>query len=195
MARGKVKSYQRKTPSQARSRETCKAILQAAAHIIEVEGEAAFTSNRIAERAGVSIGSLYQYFPDKQAILFAIAEDEETKLQCASIPSRLPDEQKKSPLRAGIRAYINMLPDHPKTRKLALNFVLKKRGPFEVARLTDKRFEDAGAYTGLSGAERFVLSRSIVGVVQAAVREERDDITSPEFEDALVRLAQNFIQE
>jgi AcrR family transcriptional regulator len=64
----------RKTPSQARSRATIDAVLAAAAHILETGGVAAFNTNAAAERAGVSIGSLYQYFPNKDAILVALIE-------------------------------------------------------------------------------------------------------------------------
>lgn len=190
-----VKSFedQRRVPSQDRSKATYDAILQAAAHIIEAEGETAFTSNRVAERAGVSIGSVYQYFPNKQAILFAIAEDEERKLPCRSTLKQRSEECNESPLRLGIRAYINMLSDNPKARKTALNAVLNKRGPIEVAKETDRRFEQTGAFVGLCNAECFVLSRAIVGVVQSAVQEERTDIASTEFEDALVRLASSFL--
>jgi AcrR family transcriptional regulator len=63
-----------KEPKQARSRETFEAILGAAAQVFERKGYAGATTNRIAERAGVSIGSLYQYFPNKDAILVALAE-------------------------------------------------------------------------------------------------------------------------
>jgi AcrR family transcriptional regulator len=62
----------RKLPKQARSEATVDAILEAAAQIFERQGYAAGTTNRIAERAGVSIGSLYQYFPNKDAILVAL---------------------------------------------------------------------------------------------------------------------------
>ncbi len=65
----------RKLPSQARSAATVEAILQAAARVFERRGYAAGTTNRIAERAGVSIGTLYQYFPNKDAILVALARD------------------------------------------------------------------------------------------------------------------------
>lgn len=64
----------RKQPRQARSRETVAALLEAAAQVFERHGYAAGTTNRIAARAGVSIGSLYQYFPSKDAILLAIVE-------------------------------------------------------------------------------------------------------------------------
>lgn len=66
----------RKRPSQARSQFTVEAILDAAAQVFEAHGYAAGTTNRIAERAGVSIGSVYEYFPNKDAIVVALAERE-----------------------------------------------------------------------------------------------------------------------
>lgn len=62
----------RKLPKQGRSEATVEAILEAAAQVFERHGYAAGTTNRIAERAGVSIGSLYQYFPNKDAVLVAL---------------------------------------------------------------------------------------------------------------------------
>ena len=59
----------RKTPRQSRSQATCAAILEAAARILETEGGHGLTTNHIAALAGVSIGSLYQYFPGKEAVL------------------------------------------------------------------------------------------------------------------------------
>jgi AcrR family transcriptional regulator len=64
----------RKTPSQARSKATVEAILGAAAHVFGGDGYAGATTDRIAARAGVSVGSLYQYFPNKDAILVALTE-------------------------------------------------------------------------------------------------------------------------
>jgi hypothetical protein len=62
MARGKA-PRPRKRPSQSRSRFTTRQSVEAAARVFEERGYAGATTNRIAERAGVSIGSLYQYFP------------------------------------------------------------------------------------------------------------------------------------
>jgi AcrR family transcriptional regulator len=59
---------QRKSPRQERSRATVEAILEAAAYILVRQGYDAFTTNSVAERAGVNIASLYQYFPNKEAI-------------------------------------------------------------------------------------------------------------------------------
>ena len=64
----------RRSPLQARSRATVNAILAAAAQVFARHGYAAGTTNRIAEHAGVSIGSLYEYFPNKDALLVAILE-------------------------------------------------------------------------------------------------------------------------
>lgn len=64
----------RKQPRQARSRDTVHAILRAAAQVFAAQGYAGTTTNHIAARAGVSIGSLYEYFPSKDALLVALTE-------------------------------------------------------------------------------------------------------------------------
>ena len=66
----------RKQPQQARSSELVASILEAAVQVLASEGAQRFTTARVAERAGVSIGSLYQYFPNKAAILFRLQSDE-----------------------------------------------------------------------------------------------------------------------
>ncbi|WP_455924092.1 TetR family transcriptional regulator [Pseudomonas putida] len=67
---------QRKQPRQARSTELVAVILQAATQVLAQEGAQRFTTARVAEKAGVSIGSLYQYFPNKAAILFRLQSEE-----------------------------------------------------------------------------------------------------------------------
>ena len=66
----------RKAPRQARSNDLVVAVLDAAIQVLETEGAQRFTTARVAERAGVSVGSLYQYFPNKAAILFRLQSDE-----------------------------------------------------------------------------------------------------------------------
>ncbi len=67
-------SEPRKRPVQARSRALVERILDAAARIFETRGYRDTTTNHVAELAGVSIGSLYQYFPNKDALLVGLAE-------------------------------------------------------------------------------------------------------------------------
>lgn len=62
----------RRVPRQLRSQQTVEAVLDAVTRVIKRDGVGAVTTNRIAEAAGVSIGSVYQYFPDKQAIFRAL---------------------------------------------------------------------------------------------------------------------------
>jgi AcrR family transcriptional regulator len=62
----------RKAPGQARSQETVGSILEASARILESDGLRGFNTNAIAAKAGVSVGSLYQYFPNKDAIVLAL---------------------------------------------------------------------------------------------------------------------------
>ena len=64
----------RKTPRQARSIATCDAILEACARLLKAGDYAAVTTNHIAERAGVSVGTLYEFFPNKEAIVATLAE-------------------------------------------------------------------------------------------------------------------------
>ena len=66
----------RKHPKQARSTELVATILEAAIQVLAKEGAQRFTTARVAEKAGVSVGSLYQYFPNKAAILFRLQSDE-----------------------------------------------------------------------------------------------------------------------
>lgn len=72
MARAQPETSRRK-PRQARSRDTVEVLLEAAARVFRRDGWRA-TTNRIASEAGVSVGSLYEYFPNKQALLAALAE-------------------------------------------------------------------------------------------------------------------------
>src|SRR5262249_27661006 len=66
----------RKKPRQARSTQLVDDILEAALRVLERDGARRFTTVRVAEEAGVSVGSLYQYFPNKEALLFRLQVDE-----------------------------------------------------------------------------------------------------------------------
>src|SRR5271154_4676106 len=64
----------RKTPVQARSTTTVEAIFEATVQVLLRDGADRLTTTRVAERAGVSVGTLYQYYPNKHSLLFAVIE-------------------------------------------------------------------------------------------------------------------------
>src|ERR1700691_1978440 len=74
MKRKTTGAYRRREPQQRRARETVEAVLDAVVRILKRGGVEAVTTNRVAEVAGVSIGSVYQYFPDKRAIFATLHE-------------------------------------------------------------------------------------------------------------------------
>lgn len=82
----------RKQATQARAAKTVESILEAAARILEDVGVEGYTTNSIAEKAGVGIGSLYQYFPNKDAITIALIDRESSLLLAEVLASAaMPD--------------------------------------------------------------------------------------------------------
>lgn len=119
----------RKKPVQRRSKEMYDAILEAAAHILSAKGYAATTTNHIAELAGISIGSLYQYFPNKEAIAVELLQrhiasglDYMKPLIAHSMKSWSSDPAKM------VKAFIEAACDHH-TDNLNLHKVLEEEVP------------------------------------------------------------------
>jgi len=111
----------RKQPKQARSAELVAAILDAAVQVLAKEGAQRFTTARVAEKAGVSVGSLYQYFPNKAAILFRLQSDEWR--QTSELLRGILEDVRRSPLerlRTLVHAFIRSECDEAEMR-VALN--------------------------------------------------------------------------
>ena len=84
MAADAVSAFEpRKTPVQARASVTVEAISEATIQVLLSHGADRLTTTRVAERAGVSVGTLYQYYPNKQSLLFAVLEDHLDKVSSA----------------------------------------------------------------------------------------------------------------
>jgi len=111
----------RKQPKQARSSELVSNILEAAVHVLAKEGAQRFTTARVAKKAGFSVGSLYQYFPNKAAILFRLQSDEWRRTS-EMLRGILGDVQKPplERLRAVVHAFIRSECDEAEMR-VALN--------------------------------------------------------------------------
>ncbi|MGS0894778.1 TetR family transcriptional regulator [Burkholderia stagnalis] len=107
----------RKQPRQARSTRLVEDVLQAAVQVLEKEGAQRFTMARVAEKAGVSVGSLYQYFPNKAAVLFRLQHDEWR--QTAEMLCGMLEDRRMSPpdrLRTAVRAFIRSECDEARMR-------------------------------------------------------------------------------
>lgn len=185
----------RRIPRQGRAEETVAAILEASAQLLEAGGLAAFTTNAVAERAGVSIGTLYQYFADKQALLRALAE-REMNATIAAVTTALrgdPQASLEVRVRAMVRAIINAFSGRQRARKAVVQAVLLQGSAVEMlAPIAAFMAADAAAephgLTRLTREQRFVLSRALMGAIRAGVLEEQPFFKSPSFEDELVRL-------
>jgi AcrR family transcriptional regulator len=91
MGRKKTLLAPRKMPRQSRSRQMREDILAASIRVLRKEGPLRFTTHRVAETAGISVGSLYQYFPNKQSLVFAI-HSRTTELAWQEMQRILDDE-------------------------------------------------------------------------------------------------------
>ncbi len=99
MPRRSAKSLTRQA-KQARAKTTVNVIVDAAAQVLIREGYAGATTNRIAERAGVSVGSVYQYFDDKDAVFARLIDREiEAVVSIFSAGTGIPEESLMSALR------------------------------------------------------------------------------------------------
>ena len=196
---------QRRKPTQARARATMDMIFEATARIIERDGIAALNTNRIAERAGISIGSLYEYFPNKDAILIAmarqrLAEDERLVRQALAGPDA---DQDVSLARRAIHALVALHEDRPKVRRaimavhLAHGFGSEHARPVqEIAELIVQRntrlLGDKTAAV-LDHASLFVITRAVIGVIRAAFEERSLLPGTKSLEDELVRLVEAYL--
>ncbi len=99
----------RKTPVQARAAITVQAICEATIQVLLKQGAAGLTTTRVAERAGVSVGTLYQYYPNKRSLLFAVLENHLNKV-CTAVEEacrRAGGEPLHQMMREVVETYVN----------------------------------------------------------------------------------------
>lgn len=167
----------RKSPSQERSRRTVERILEVAAHIFQEQGYTGTTTNAIADEAQVSIGSLYQYFPNKDAILVALARRhiESTTEGLAQLLEELnPTEEFDVLLRTVVDFLVeqhefdelHLLVMHaaPRTQDLSQELERAKTQLVDLtAELLSARFADS--------EQRFLVARMVVATIDAGVHD------------------------
>jgi AcrR family transcriptional regulator len=195
-----VSENMRKSPTQARAEHTVDAILEAAAQILQSDGEEKLNTNRIAARAGFSIGTLYQYFADKEAIIAALAERERDRM-LATIVKALNNIE-PGDLENGVRGIVRTLvgSKRPRTRKIIMMTMMRRwqfaPDRFGTGVIEQMIVESAGRELGggraMTPAAAFVLTRAFMGAIRAAVLENSPHLESKAFEDELVHLVLQF---
>ncbi len=180
------------------------AILEGAAQILEAGGLAAFTTNAVAERAGVSIGTLYQYFADKNALIRALAQ-RELQVTLTRVRQALLGEIDPTPegrVRVMIRAMITAFRGRQRARKAVLQALLSRGGGVELMAPVAAFLAETEARIGqqpqrvfamLDRRQLFVVSRALMGAIRAAVLEEQPFLRDQAFEDELVRLVMAYL--
>jgi AcrR family transcriptional regulator len=195
-----VSENMRKSPTQARAEHTVDAILEAAAQILQSDGEEKLNTNRIAARAGFSIGTLYQYFADKEAIIAALAERERDKMLSTIVKAlnNIEPGDFENAVRGIVRTLVGS--KRPRTRKIIMMTMMRRWqfAPDRSAGVIEQMIvESAGRRPGGGGrpmtpAAAFVLTRAFMGAIRCAVLESSAHLDSKAFEDELVHLVLQF---
>jgi AcrR family transcriptional regulator len=195
----------RRNPKQERARETVEIIFEAAARILQQEDRAALNTNIIAERAGISVGTLYQYFPNKEAILVAMARRElesSGKAVLMAIADASADPQ-TDPARQAVRALIATFTRQRKVRQILIDTLVAEGFGAELDQNVQKVVQVISGQTErflpgrkepLPAVTLFVITRAVNGVLRAASHEQPSLLGLPEFEDALVLLVRAYLE-
>lgn len=195
----------RRRPSQLRSEQTVEVIFEALAQVLDEIGEDAFTTNHIAARAGVSIGTIYQYFDCKEAIVLAMLASERDRMM-KKLDETLGnfDANSKQPayaepkqiLRSFIRHYISAFGTGAPGREALIRLAWRLDGHPLLA----SSMRDAGERIAIhlqkmqhpqlrspSPSMSFALTRLLAGTVRAAALEQSPLLGTAAFEDEMVR--------
>ena len=198
-ARRKRQPIRRRTPQQDRARTTVDTILEAAARILRQHGLGALNTNRIATRAGISVGTLYGYFPDKTAILVALARRLMADDQAALLAAAAEDAAGE-PIRSVLRALISRHRHDRALRRAAMSVHLGAGGAAEhadaVARFVLTLIERNNLLFGPAGPPSpfrlFIATRAALGVARSLV-DESPHADDADLEDELVRLVYGYL--
>ena len=192
----------RRIPQQSRSRATVDAIVEAAAHLLAARGWSASTTNHIAERAGVSIGSLYKYFPNKPSIVAEVAR-RRIRSEVAAIEGTLaahPDDP-----HAMLAAMVTATADRYSENAALDTELMEQLGHLEMARFlrdaeagvvrTTERYlrRSVGRVRPGEGAAAFLVVHTLRGVLVAAAARQPTLLQSKPFRQEIVRLLQCYL--
>ncbi|MEU6130772.1 TetR/AcrR family transcriptional regulator [Saccharopolyspora sp. NPDC047091] len=203
MSSGERRLRPRKTPRQVRAELTRERILTAAAHVFTEHGYAAGTTNRIAERARISIGSLYQYFPNKDAILVELLTkhlDDGIAATRAHLAAQQPATVEEA-VRGFVRAAIENHLDDPKLLRVMFEQAPRSQALLEkIERLEREHVARARElierHPEVRVGDPRTAARLVVSTVELVVHQlisSADPIDVPRFEDELTTMLTRYL--
>ncbi len=197
----------RRTPSQARANATVDTLFEAAARILESDDAARLTTNHIAERAGFSIGTLYGYFPNKRALLRAMALREAQRQQLRvlqMLDGAGPDRSAEELVRIVVRAALRPFEGRNRLRTAMMKLLLKDSDVIAAASdaqnqvmtvlLREVAMRSNGVFAVPGADTRFMLYAAVSGAIKAAATERIDIFETKAFEDDVVRLIMSSLE-
>jgi AcrR family transcriptional regulator len=192
----------RKLPKQERSQATVSAILIATTRILTEEGYDKFNTNRVAELAGVSVGSLYQYFPNKAALLYALGEHHANEMaQLAQHHLEdLGDRSILEVLQQIIKAVLAAYAVNPKLYRILHQQVPRSE---EMQKLDDARIEQMlHAFLALHRDQLrpknlditvFIISRTIKALLYDAIADRPNLLKNGELEQEIMSMLSSYL--
>ena len=193
----------RKLPSQVRSREMFEGILDAAARVFIDLGYAGATTNKIADAAKISVGSLYQYFPSKEALAVELLRRYRAKVLAVvgAQLGRVEERGLESVIRELVDALLRADGIDPALQRVLIEQVLRTGARAEVLGF-EERLEEVvaeqlrAAKTGVAERDLKVAAFLVVRVVLAvvhAVRVDRSELDTARLRDHVTRLIVRYL--
>lgn len=200
----KLRTVPRKQPRQDRSRATVDAILTAAARVLVKEGFERTTTNRVAEAAGVSVGSLYQYFPSKEALVAALVDRHNEEMRAAVLATL--HRVRTLPLPEATRALVELCVEahavEPELHRVLMEQVprtgrLARVGEFEVTMhgLIVAYLEEHRAHLRVDDLDlaAFLAAATVEAVTHLAVLYHPKRLRDPAFLDEATALVVRYL--
>ncbi|MGW3348751.1 TetR/AcrR family transcriptional regulator [Nonomuraea rubra] len=195
--------HPRKQPRQVRAELTRRRILRAAAQVFAEYGYAAGTTNRIAERAGVSIGSLYQYYPNKDAILLELTAGhlESGAAEAGRSQAEEPPSSVEGVMRAFVQASIANHLEDPRLLRVMLEKTPRSQELLDkVHRYTGERTaytrELLRGYPDVRVSDLHTAARIINATIELVVHQvvsEHEPVDLKSLEDELVAMFTRYL--
>jgi AcrR family transcriptional regulator len=200
----KTRARPRKQPKQERSRELVSSILDAAARVFVREGYARATTNRIAAAAGVSVGSLYQYFPSKDAIAVALLRRHRARVVATIAGNRtgMGEASLEARVLDLVRAAIAAHGLDPGLHRVLIEHVLRTSARREMLGFED-RIEEiivenlSSALEGIPASDlqlaAFILVRTVMTITHAAVVDRPEYAQDPRLVREVTRMIVGYL--